>query len=218
MLGGDVFSGNLHDLAQTNADTLPGSVLHWSEHLCSAITVLAEHFGKVHVAAVVGNHGRLTLKPRTKLRARDNVDWLVAHMVARHFEVVDGVTVSVTDDPDAFVQVYDTTHLLTHGDQVSGGGGIGGIWPPIMRMIARKRSRYAQQPFDVVCMGHWHQLIMAPTQGLIVNGSLKGYDEFAALCNFAPEPPQQALWMVTPEHKVTWSAPVFVGDRKREGW
>lgn len=219
LLGGDLFSGNLHDLAETNADTLPGSILHWSEQLCAAISLLADHFGKVYVPSVVGNHGRLTHKPRTKLRARDNVDWLVGHMVARHFDKVDGVTVSVTDDADAFVKVYDTVHLLTHGDQVSGGGGIGGIWPPIMRMIARKRQRYAQTPFDVVAMGHFHQLIMAPTQGIIVNGSLKGYDEYAAVAlNAAPEVPQQAMWLVTPEHKVTWSAPVFVSDRTREGW
>lgn len=218
MLGGDLFSGNLHDLAQTNADTLPGSVLHWSEQLCAAITLLADHFGKVYVPSVVGNHGRLTIKPRTKLRARDNIDWLVAHMLARHFDKVDGVTVSVTDDPDAFVTVYDTVHLVTHGDQVTGGGGIGGIWPPIMRMIARKRTRYALQPFDLVCMGHFHQLVTAPTQGLIVNGSLKGYDEFAAVNNFSPEPAQQALWLVTPEHKITWNAPVFVSDPKSEGW
>lgn len=218
MLGGDIFSGNLHDLAETNADTLPGSLLHWSEQICAAITLLADYFGKVHVPVVVGNHGRLTIKPRTKLRARDNIDWLLGHMVARYFENVPEVTVSVTDDPDQFVTVYDTVHLLTHGDQVTGGGGIGGIWPPIMRMIARKRTRYSQQPFDLVCCGHWHQLISAPTQGLIVNGSIKGYDEYAALHNFAPEPAQQAMWLVTPEHKVTWSAPVFVTDRAREGW
>lgn len=217
-LAGDIFSGNLHDLAETNADTLPGSLLHWSEQICAALTMLAEHFGKVHVPVVVGNHGRLTMKPRTKLRARDNLDWLLGHMVARHFDKVDEVTVSVTDDADQFFTVYDTVHLLTHGDQVTGGGGIGGIWPPIMRMVARKRTRYSQQPFDLVVMGHWHQLIMAPTQGLIVNGSLKGYDEYAALHNFSPEPAQQAMWLVTPEHKVTWSAPVFVTDRAKEGW
>jgi hypothetical protein len=36
--------------------------------------------------------------------------------------------------------------------------------------------------------------------------------------NFAPEPAQQAMWLVTPEHKVTWSAPVFCSDRTKEGW
>jgi predicted phosphodiesterase len=184
------------------------------------LTLVANEFGKVHVPVVVGNHGRMTRKPRTKLRARDNVDWALGHLVARHFQGDARVTVTVTDDPDQLVPIYDTTHLLTHGDQVTGGGGIGGIWPPIMRMAARKQQRYAGtgNPFDLIVMGHWHQLISAPTQGLIVNGSLKGYDEYASLNNFRAEAPQQAMWLVTPERGVTMTAPIFCHDRKAEGW
>ena len=37
-------------------------------------------------------------------------------------------------------------------------------------------------------------------------------------CNFEPEPAQQALWITTPERGITFSAPVFVQDRKAEGW
>lgn len=220
MLGGDIFSGNLHDLAETNEDTLMGSLLHWSERIAAALEVVAGEFGKLHVPVVVGNHGRMTRKPRTKLRARDNVDWALGHLVARHFQGDPRVTVTVTDDPDQLVPIYSTMHLLTHGDQVTGGGGIGGIWPPIMRMAARKQQRYAGvgTPFDVIVMGHWHQLISAPTQGLIVNGSLKGYDEYASLNNFRAEPPQQAMWLVTPERGITVTAPLFCHDRKAEGW
>lgn len=32
------------------------------------------------------------------------------------------------------------------------------------------------------------------------------------------EPPQQALWLTTPEHGVGFQAPVLVADRKKEGW
>lgn len=215
---GDVFSGNLHDLAETNEDTLFGSLLYWSEQIAAALELIAGHFGKVHVPVVVGNHGRLTRKPRTKLRARDNCDWLLGHMLAKHFAGTPEITVQVDDDADAFCQVYDSTFLLTHGDQTGGGGGIGGIWPPIMRMLARKRTRYAMRPFDVAMMGHWHQLIQAPSQGLIVNGSIKGYDEFAALCNFAPERAQQALFVVTPERGITWNGSVHCDNRKKEKW
>lgn len=217
-LGGDIFSGNLHDLAETNEDTLFGSLLYWSEQIIAALTVIVDAFGRLHVPCVVGNHGRMTHKPRTKLRARDNLDWLLAQMVAKHFAGDDRVSVFVNDNPDVFFTCYNTTFLLTHGDQVTGGGGIGGIWPPIMRMVARKAVRYNDTPFDVVVMGHFHQLIMAPTQGLVVNGSLKGYDEFAALHNFRPEPPQQAIWVTTPERGVTWSGPIFAGHRESEGW
>lgn len=218
-LGGDIFSGGIHDeLRETNEDTLFGSLLYWSEQIIAAIELIADFFGRVHVPCVVGNHGRMTRKPRSKLRARDNVDWLLAHMVKNYFAGDDRVTVEVTDDTDCFFTVFDTVHLLTHGDQVKGGGGIGGIWPPIMRMIARKQVRYAHQPFDVVVMGHWHQLIMSPSQGLIVNGSTKGYDEFAATNNFRPERAQQGMWIVTPQNGITWTGPIFCDDREAEGW
>ena len=82
-------------------------------------------------------------------------------------------------------------------------------------MIARKRVR---ENFDTIVCGHWHQLILAPSQGVIVNGSLKGLDEYAAISNFAPERPQQAMWVTTPEYGVTFTAPVFCADRKKEGW
>lgn len=207
MLGGDLLSGDIHDeLRETNEDTMLGSVLYWTEQLTALIRLFADEFGKVHVPVVVGNHGRKTRKPRAKLRARDNFDWFIARAVRQQFDGDPRVTWQIPDSTDATVPIYSTVHLLTHGDQVTGGQGIGGIWPPIMRLQARKRVR---TPHDVMVMGHWHQLISAASAGLIVNGSLKSVDEYSFVQNFPPERPQQALWVVTPERGVTWQAPVI---------
>lgn len=219
MLGGDTFSGDIHEeLSQTNADSSLGSLLHWSEQLGAAIDLLADEFGKVHVTAVPGNHGRTSRKPRAKLRARTNFDWLLAKMLERTGAKDKRLSFQIGDDADALVSIYGRGHLLTHGDQVTGGGGIGGIWPPIMRMRARKAQRAMSigAPFDTLWMGHWHQLIQTPS--LIVNGSLKGTDEYAWLNNFGHEVPQQALAVVTPEHGITLQAPVFALDRAKEKW
>jgi hypothetical protein len=128
------------------------------------------------------------------------------------------VTFDIPDAPDALVKSYGQTVLVTHGDQTSGGAGIGGIWPPIMRLDARKSQRQAavDQPYDLMVMGHWHQLVFGPK--FIVNGSLKGYDEYAYTSNFGFEVPQQALWLMTPENGITWRAPVLCQDREAEGW
>jgi hypothetical protein len=170
------------------------------------------------VVSVPGNHGRSTRKPRAKMRAADNLDWLFAHLLEREFRDDKRVTFQIPEGADAWFEVYGRGHLLTHGDQVSGGGGIGGIWSPIMRMRAKKAQVHMAtgKPFDTLWMGHWHQLIQTP--GLIINGSTKGWDEYARLHSFAPEPPQQALAVVTPENGITWQAPVFCGDRQAEGW
>lgn len=215
-MAGDSISGDIHEeLVESNEGTALETVLYWSERIAAGITLLADEFGRVHVPVVAGNHGRRTRKPRAKKRAKDNFDWLIGQMLARHFAADTRVTFQIPDGTDALVRVHDTTFLMTHGDQVAGGGGIGGIWPPLMRMIAKKRTRHE---FDALVCGHWHQLVMAPTSGLIVNGSLKGFDEYAAVMNFVPERAQQALWVTTPENGVTFSAPVFCDDAVKEGW
>lgn len=213
-LGGDLVSGNIHEeLRETNEAPIPETIAYWAPLLASGIRHLAETFGRVHVPVVVGNHGRLTRKPRAKLRARDSYDYLLGRLAQQLLADDARITWDIPESADATFEVYGTRFVLTHGDQTTGGSGIGGIWPGIMRLRARKLAR---QNFDWLVMGHFHQYVHS--QGLIVNGSAKGFDEYAALCNFAPEPAQQALWIVTPERGVTWAAPVFVTDRKAEGW
>jgi hypothetical protein len=219
ILGGDIFTGDIHEeLALTNEDTMIGSLLFWSEQLAAAIDLLTTEFKKCHVVSVVGNHGRTTRKPRMKQRVRTNFDWLLAKMVERHFAKDKRVSFTIPESADAFINIYEHGHLITHGDQVSGGGGIGGIYPPIMRMRARKEGRYLQtgKSFRTIWLGHWHQYISTPS--MIINGSMKGYDEYAMLMGFGFEQPQQALALITPEKNITFQAPVFCADRKKEKW
>lgn len=219
MLGGDMFSGDIHEeLKETNADSILGSLLHWSEQLAAAIDLLVDTFGKVHVPVVPGNHGRTSRKPRAKLRARTNYDWLLGKLLERHYQPDKRVSFQIGDSADQQFDVYGHGQLLTHGDQTRGGGGIGGIYPPIMRLRARKAQRAMAigRPFETLWMGHWHQLLTTPN--LIVNGSLKGYDEYAAISNFEFEPPRQAFALITPEHGITVQCPVFCADRKKERW
>lgn len=218
-LGGDIFSGDIHEeLSETNEDTMIGSVLYWAEHIATAVGVLADEFKHVHIAAVAGNHGRMTRKPRAKLRARTNFDWLLAKMLERHFAKDRRVTFQVPESSDCLVSIYGRGHLLTHGDQAHGGSGIGGIYPPIMRLRARKAQRYLAvgSSFDTLWLGHWHQYLPSPT--LVVNGSMKGYDEYAYVNNFQHEQPQQALAVVTSHRGIILQAPVFCADRDKEGW
>lgn len=207
-LGGDIFSGDIHEeLTETNEDTMLGSVIFWTEQVTAGINLLVEHFDYVHVPCVVGNHGRRSHKPRHKLRVRDNFDWFLYKTLEQRFIDNDKVTFDVAPGADLLVDVQDTTYLLTHGDQARGGGGIGGIWPPLMRLVARKRNNV---DFDYMVLGHFHQLIMAPSSGFLLNGSLKGFDEYAAINNFAFEVPQQALWINVPQKGILWQTSLLV--------
>ena len=219
ILGGDIFTGDIHEeLALTNEDTMIGSLLFWSEQVAAAIQLLTDEFKKCYVTSVVGNHGRTTRKPRMKQRVKTNFDYLLSKMVERHFRLDKRITFDIPESADSLIKIYEHGHLITHGDQVSGGGGIGGIYPPIMRMRARKQARYMAtgKSFQTLWLGHWHQYISTPS--MIVNGSLKGFDEYAMLMGFGHEQPQQALAIITPERNITIQAPVFCVDRKREKW
>jgi hypothetical protein len=216
---GDIFSGGIHEeLKETNEDTILGSLDHWIDHIAAGLSFLADEFGKVHVPTVVGNHGRMTRKPRAKQRARDNLDWFLGKALARVFAQDARVTFDVSEGADLIVPSYDQKVMLTHGDQVSGGAGIGGIWPPIMRLDARKskRQQVVGQPYDLMLLGHWHTLTWGQT--FVVNGSLKGIDEFSWQGNFGAEDPAQALFLMTPERGRTFLAAVEPMKRELEGW
>lgn len=213
-LGGDMFSGNIHDeLATTNDMEVMPCVLDLWGTLVWCIETLVEEFGKVFVPCVSGNHGRNTHKIQNKNRNYTNFDWLLYQFLNKRFENDKRITFFIPDGSDAYYQVYGYKYLLTHGDQFRGGDGVIGCLGAIIRGDHKKRSRNAQidQEYDTMLIGHFHQLIQL--QRLIVNGSLKGYCEYAYSNNFGFEPPRQALWITHPLHGITFSCPVNV-DRK----
>ena len=89
-----------------------------------------------------------------------------------------------------------------------------GALGPIIRGDHKKRSRNSEvdMDYDTLIMCHFHQYIHLSR--LIVNGSVKGYDEYAYDANFSFEKPQQALWLTHPRYGITYRMPVFV-DRLR---
>lgn len=219
MATGDLLSGDIHsELKESNEDMLYASADHWINQLITAVKTYADEFGLVHISAVVGNHGRSTVKPVFKGRAKSNIEWLMWRQIARYFGADDRVTVQVSDSMDLPLRIYNTNYLLTHGDQFRGGSGISGAMAPLMLGQHRKavRQMATESPLDIMVMGHYHQYLQLP--GLIVGGSMKGYDEYAFGHNLRPEPAQQAFWVTSPEYGPTIHAPVHIQKREEEGW
>jgi hypothetical protein len=215
-LGGDMISGNIHDeLTATNEINSMPAVLDLFGALCGVIAELADIFGAVMLPCVSGNHGRDTQKIWGKDRHHTSFDWLLYQFLAKHFAHDKRITFFIPDGPDAYYRIYEHRYLLTHGDQFRGGDGMIGALGPIIRGDHKKRSRNAQidMEYDTMICGHWHQYIHLAR--LIVNGSLKGYDEYAYTNNFGFEPPAQALWLTHPKYRLTYRMPVYV-DRRRD--
>lgn len=215
-LGGDMISGNIHEelTASNEINSMP-AVLDLYGVLVGVITQLANTFGRVFLPCVTGNHGRDTHKIWGKDRHHTSFDWLLYQFLAKHFEGDKRVQFFIPDGPDAYYRVYGHRYLLTHGDQFRGGDGVIGALGPIIRGDHRKRSRNSQidMEYDTMIIGHWHQWIML--KRLIVNGSLKGYDEYAYANNFPFEEPQQGMWLTHPEHGITIPMPIRV-DKPRK--
>jgi len=212
-LGGDMVSGDIHDeLAETNELPSLPAVLDLSGALIQGIEILRDKFGKVFVPCVAGNHGRLSRKPRAKYRAHTNYDWLTYQIVERHFKGDKRAQFHIPDGADASYRVYGHRYLLSHGDQFRGGDGQVGALGPILRGDLRKRTRNGQVDlgYDTLLLGHWHQYTHMGR--VIVNGSLKGYDEYASQSNFGFEVAQQALWFTHPKHGITMACPVIVQE------
>ena len=85
-----------------------------------------------------------------------------------------------------------------------------------MRGDVRKRTNAAfglpldnglDASYDTIMMGHWHQTIFTPY--LIVNGSVKGLDEYAASINVRQEGPAQWLFNVHPKFGIIWPNPIY---------
>ncbi len=210
LFGGDFVSGNIHkELETTNYDVMPQIVHDLALKLARAIRLLASEFPKVYVGCVVGNHGRLDMKPSAKNAPTNSFDYMVYNVVRTLCSDLPNVLWEISGSLDLRYSLYNTKYLLTHGDQIKYQGGIGGFMVPAKKVYMNKHENYARMnmPFDYMVFGHFHQLKFM--DNMICNGSLKGVDEYAFRGNFGNEPPQQALWITHPQLGITQFIPVF---------
>lgn len=218
-LGGDVCAGEIHpELTETNDQRILPALLDVQGELITALGRIADRFGRVFVPCVIGNHGRNTLKPRAKARAFTSYEWHLYNQLERHFQGDDRFSFLIPQEMDAHFSVYGHRYMLTHGDSlgVRGGDGIIGSLGPIMRGRIKTHTSEVQigRDFDTLLIGHWHNYMAL--QGLIVNGCLVGYDEFAR--NFLRaryQPPTQALWFSNPRHGITCHWPIYLDDSRQ---
>lgn len=209
-LGGDMLSGNIHEeLAETNEDAIQRSLLRLADLLIDGVDMLLTKFDSIFIPCVVGNHGRHHKKPRAKNKVFDNYEWLIYQFMARHFKNDKRVTFQIPDGPDAIFKIYNLKFLLTHGDQFRGGNAIAGIFSPLMLGFHRKQKKQSSvgNSFDVMMVGHFHQYVH--TNQLVINGTTKGYDEYANQMNFAFERPQQALFLIHPKNGMVMRTPIL---------
>jgi len=217
-LGGDMIGGDIHEeLMVTNDRTPLEAVNDLTDLLASAIGELAETFSYVYLPAVVGNHGRTQKKPPNKFIARNNYDYAIYCNLIRHFRNDARVQFTAAQGPDCHFKVYHHRFCLTHGDRLgtAGGDGIIGSLGPILRGAVKigRQKNIIEQPFDTLIVCHYHEYMPMPR--LVVNGALKGPDEFSVnKLRIPPSVPTQALMLVHPKYGIVDHRGIFLEEPK----
>jgi hypothetical protein len=213
VLGGDMVSGDIHeDLKVTNEREIMPVVLDCVDNLVDVMHYLSAEYDEVMVHGVPGNHGRNTMKPRMKFYAETNFDWLIYQLVQRGSRHLGNVFFNIPPVRDLTFEIEGRRFRLSHGDQFKGGDGIIGAIGPVTRGDKRKRASASTMPgapemYDTLMVGHFHSYLARPT--LIMNGTMKGYDELSMGWGFDFEPPQQAFICVHPRVGINYYMPLI---------
>jgi predicted phosphodiesterase len=202
-MGGDLISGDIHEeLSQTNALTSHESVKAVVQVYDEGIRRLLEAFGRVHVAAVPGNHGRTTIKPPHKRLGALSYDILAADMLRDRWADDKRVTWQIANAADVEVEAIGRRILVTHGDKMGTGGGQGFAGP--MLPIVRGTAKIAQQASasgraaDVLLTGHYHTSGNPP--GVLANGSVIGTNGYSVSNRMRPDVPRQWIARFSERH------------------
>ncbi|MEM5871471.1 MAG: Myb-like DNA-binding domain-containing protein [Candidatus Aenigmatarchaeota archaeon] len=168
--------------------------------LASYIQNISQHFEKVNVYCVRGNHG----KGEKTSSERTNWDDVIYYTLQYQFQDNDRIQITIAQNFYQVVQIFNTKFLLAHGDQVRGGSyGI-----PLYALLQRMLRWATAMPFtwDVLCVGHWHNFayLEQNRQFLIVNGTLVSDDEYVRKTYGWNSSTSQTLFSVHPKQGITW--------------
>ena len=218
-LGGDMITGAIHDeLAETNDGTVQQALLHVQETLITALSSIADKFGKVFVPCVVGNHARDTIRPRFKNAIFHSYEWNLYQQLQVYFRSDPRIEFLVSDEVDAGYSVFSHRFLLSHGDNLgtAGGDGIIGALGPIARGTFKlgRQTHQIGKDFDTLLIGHYHTYMpRGDAVPVVANGCLIGYNEYAHVKLRAPySRPTQALFFIHPVRGFTASWPIYLDD------
>lgn len=221
---GDMLSGDIHDeLAITNDRPTAEAVVDLAYDFAEWLKGFTDFFPLISVKGVAGNHPRRTRKPSFK-EYHNNADWLFYKMLEA---LLRGHPQFEFDFPRSWGQTWivaDRWRVLSmHGDGIRTtmpGVPWGGVHRRITTIEAQMQK--ARSPLDFVFLGHWHTAnsldgIQAKT---VMNGALKGADEYAIQQFGSGRDAEQTMMTFHPKRGMTGLYPLQLQPvvPASEGW
>jgi predicted phosphodiesterase/DNA-binding transcriptional regulator YdaS (Cro superfamily) len=201
---GDMLTGDIHDeLRETNEKVLTEATFQLAHDMGDWIETFVEEYPSIMIRCTFGNHGRLTKKPSFK-NAFHNWDWMFYKTLQLRLSKYESIDFEVTKAAQVPFMIYDKRILLWHGDGVR--SAMTDVpWGGIMRYCKKLSDtwRMMNQPIDHFAIGHWHESNQIRGGWILMNGSIKGPDEYGFARFGGGQPAQQVLATFHPKRGLT---------------
>lgn len=202
VLGGDFISGSIHEELLENTAMRPmEGILYAQDLLDVVLRYVRPYFTRMVVICKDGNHSRITEKMRHQSRTGNSLEWAMYHNLAKRHPDIEWV---IEESYLTYYTVYKEVLRIHHGDAIRYVGGVGGLEIPMKRAYYQWNMT---DPADINLMGHYH--VYMPGYNT-VNGSLIGYNAYAAQNKFQYQPPMQAFLVLDAARGITTHAPILV--------
>lgn len=202
---GDFISGSIHEDIAENTNLGPTKALVLAEELIiSGIEFLLKN-SKLNLVVPChsGNHGRTTKEQRFATENENSFEYYMYHVLSKHFAGNKRVKFLVSDSYVSYLPVFGYTIRFHHGHGMKYGGGVGGLFVPAYKAVARwNDGRRA----DLDCFGHFHQF--RDGGSFICNGSMIGYNAYAVSKGISYEKPQQVMFVIEKNRGRTFTVPI----------
>lgn len=220
-LGGDMVSGIIHQELRDTAILLAVEQTALAGYLMAQlIAEISTLFKEVVVVTTVGNHGRISKKKTFKTHTINNLDYVAYQICA--FALRNYKHLKFVIDPALFryMDIFGWRFVFSHGDETKS-------WMQIpfyglRRDFAAKQAinvyvhsggdlTSAVQPVNYKVVGHFHTGGIVPDNlgDIIMNGTLKGVDEFSFAKGFISRP-FQYLFGVHRENGLTFNYRIWL--------
>lgn len=207
---GDLIGGYIHpELEQTNSMSPMAGISFVKGLIISGIKFLHDNLPELEsitVVGICGNHSRTTKKMQFSNGFEMNHEYFM-HKDIEHIVTLMGmpkVKFVIPESEFAYLDVYGKKVLFAHGHQFRTAGGIGGIYPSMLRWYSKMNQTIK---IDKAFIGHYHTSVY--TKEVCVNGSLKGFDAFAMGHGLAFEEPQQTYVILNEKRGFIFYSPIF---------
>ena len=211
---GDMLSGDIHqELSRTNVTNMMMLAVRVAYIMSQGLAYLSPHFESIYVPCVVGNHPRLSKKPTYKEKYY-NWDFLCYQWQAAFCKGLPNVTFEIPKAPYMLFNAEKTRIVMFHGDWIKSWSTIPyyGIERAILRL--RETLQAHGDYFDAALMSHFHQRAEIPraTGPVIINGSVKGGDEYSLGSLQTSNFPSQNLLYFHSKNGFLGGGPIYLAE------